>query len=226
MRDLGYTPRLHDLKDLYGICKKISINVSGIASLTRDVMDCVNTFYYFAERGISKEEVDLRFDIAALHSKKKSCDMYDKLGFKEKGFRWIVDSEANVRFRVEDSDWYKNLSNEDNKKLSKGKMPKKEFITKKILDAKIESAFFNLLSQSVHSYNSGLGNSSPSTHLVMFGNYFDASKLWFVSYEISIIYVANAITDYIALIKRLSRYLTREEKNRVRELRSAKHLEE
>lgn|GEM_PF-7127194 len=202
------------------------LDISAIASLARNIMDCSNLYYYFGERKINKEELRLRFNISNLHASLENKKIYNKLNFKQGGFRWSIEETSilNTKRDIKESDEYKKLSKQEKERLPLGEKQKKNYCKKRIFDENLESSFYNLLSQSVHSFNGGLGNNSTKSELLMFGNYFDIIKLLFISCEISIIYTSNVISDYLALIKRLNKNLDLEEKSKIIALKDTKYL--
>jgi hypothetical protein len=57
------------------------LDISAIASITRDIIDSVNLYYYFGERDITKEELEFRYKFSHLHQNKNFKDIICKLKF-------------------------------------------------------------------------------------------------------------------------------------------------
>lgn len=206
--------------------KSRELDVSALATLARNIMDVTNNYYYFGERNISMDELKFRFYLSSYHDVNQSMLVYKKLNFKDGGFRWSIDKSyiKNIKTDIKNINIYKNLSSDEKKELYLGNRQKKKYHRKKIFSENIESACYNILSQSVHSFNGGLGNNSIKDINIMYGNYFDSLKLLFMSCEIAIIYTANVIDDYLALIKRLNKYLDSSEKKIIKELKSVEYF--
>lgn len=102
----------------------------------------------------------------------------------------------------------------------------KQFFKRKrvgIFSQDLESAIFNMLSNSVHSFYIGLSNNSTKAPGV-FTCYIDSLMLSIVSIETTLIYTANILNDYLLLRKQLNKKLTKEERDRVKRLMSTEDL--
>ena len=75
----------------------------------------------------------------------------------------------------------------------------------------MESAIYNLLSNSVHSLPLGLSSSSVNRN-PLFNNFFRAEQLLVIAVQVSCIYTAHVVKDYLNLRKRLYSLLSSEEK--------------
>lgn len=90
----------------------------------------------------------------------------------------------------------------------------KQFYNRKrvgIFSQDIESAIFNILSNSTHSFYIGLSNNSVKKSIV-FSSYINSLMLSIISVETAIIYAANIINDYLLLRRQLSNIITQPEK--------------
>ena len=80
-----------------------------------------------------------------------------------------------------------------------------------------------MLSNSVHSFYIGLSNNSIRTPGV-FASYIDSLMLCIISIETSLVYTANILNDYLLLRRQLSKNVTKEERDKIRELMSTEYL--
>lgn len=120
-------------------------------------MDSANVYFYISERGISKEEVDFRYNLQLINYNKNIKDIYKKLRFPMNCFRMKLEDMSFVIEEIKKSSIYSTASNEEKSKILSGK----QFYNRKrvgIFSQDLESAIFNLLSNSIHSYYIGLSN--------------------------------------------------------------------
>ena len=75
----------------------------------------------------------------------------------------------------------------------------------------MESAIYNLLSNSVHSLPLGLGNNSIN-RASLFSSFFHEERLLVIALQVGYIYTAHVVKDYLNLRKTLYTLLTPEEK--------------
>lgn len=193
-----------------------------IASAARNIMDCGNVYFYISERGISEEEVNFRYNLQLLNYDKNIKDIFQKFGFRLDSFKMRLIDFGFVKEEIKNSSIYLKASNNEKSMILSGK----HFFKRKrigIFSQDLESAIFNMLSNSVHSFYIGLSNNSIKTPGV-FASYIDSLMLCIVSIETALIYTANILNDYLLLRRQLSRKVTKEERDKIKRLMSTEYL--
>lgn len=198
-------------------------DIALIASAARNIMDSGNVYFYVTERGISEEEVNFRYNLQIMNYDRNIKDISKKLEFPQDCFRmWLLDHDFVID-EIKESSIYRDANEQDRKRILSGK----QFFKKKrpgIFTTEMESAIFNLLSNSVHSFYIGLSNNSVNKSAV-FMSYIDAVMLCMISVETAVVYMANILNDYLQLRKQLVKALTAEEKKKIKELMSTEYIE-
>lgn len=192
------------------------LDIALIASATRNIMDAANVYFYISERGISAEESNFRYNLQLLNYNKNIKDIYNKLNFPMDCFRMKLDDMSFVIEEIKSSSIYLTANNKEKSIILSGK----QFYNRKrvrIFSQELESAIFNILSNSTHSFYIGLSNNSVEKSLV-FSSYIDSLMLSIISVETSIIYTANIINDYLLLRRQLSKIVTQPERIRIKDL--------
>lgn len=193
-----------------------------IASAARNIMDCGNVYFYIAERGISEEEVNFRYNLQILNYDKNLKDIFRKFDFPMNSFKMRLNDFSFIKEEIKNSSIYLNASNNEKSMILSGK----QFFKRKrvgIFSQDLESAIFNMLSNSVHSFYIGLSNNSIKAPGV-FASYIDSLMLCIVSIETTLIYTANILNDYLLLRKQLNKKLTKEERDKIKRLMSTESL--
>lgn len=193
-----------------------------IASAARNIMDCGNVYFYIAERGISEEEVNFRYNLQILNYDKNLKDIFRKFDFPMNSFKMRLNDFSFIREEIKNSSIYLNASNNEKSMILSGK----QFFKRKrvgIFSQDLESTIFNMLSNSVHSFYIGLSNNSIKAPGV-FASYIDSLMLCIVSIETTLIYTANILNDYLLLRKQLNKKLTKEERDKIKKLMSTEYL--
>ena len=117
------------------------------------------------------------------------------------------------------------LSQNEKAQVLSGRKPAFKMESPHILEPSIESAIFNLLSNSVHGLPLGLVsnsfNLSPYYH-----DFFRTEHLLALSLMVCRIYTAHVVKDYLDLRKRLYSLLEQAEKDMLRSYMSSKDLED
>lgn len=106
-------------------------------------------------------------------------------------FKMRLNDFSFVVKEIKDSSIYLNASNNEKSMILSGK----QFFKSKRVDIfsqDLESAIFNMLSNSVHSFYIGLSNNSIKTPSV-FASFIDPLMLCIVSIETTLIYTANIL---------------------------------
>lgn len=92
-----------------------------------------------------------------------------------------------------------------------------------ILQEQMESAIYNLLSNSLHSLPLGLSNNSINC-TPFFNNFFQPDQLLVIALQVGYIYTAHVVKDYLNLRKHLYSLLTEEEKKTLKSYMSTTDL--
>lgn len=186
------------------------LDISSVASLSRNLIEIHNVFNYMCERGISSDEFEFRFYLFSYHQHLSSEKIIATLGIpKSTGYLAGYGLSYSQNMLLNNS-IYISLSDGLKKEIQKGKKP---FFFDRVqkrhspISKEIESGIFNLLSNSVHSLPIGLFNNSSypgDSHL-------DRSNLAFIALETSILYFSSVALRYIKLRNKLSKILTSED---------------
>lgn len=202
------------------------LDISTIASIARNIMDCYNDYCYYSERGINKVEIELRSNIAFYHDTIQFNKIAAGFNFSKECFKWNLNNDLRgyLKNEIINSQYYMSLNSEQKEKLSIGNNHKKFYKKKSVIEQSIESAIYNLLSQSVHSFNMGLGNNTFKTYVSIYKGYFDSYDLLMIACEISLIYSSNMLLDYTNLYKKLGLKLTDGEKIFIRKINNTSYL--
>lgn len=105
-------------------------------------------------------------------------------------------------------------------------LSRKQFYNRKrvgIFSQDLETAIFNILSNSTHSFYIGLSNNSVNKSIV-FSSYIASLMFSIISVETAIIYVANIINDYLLLRQQLSKIVTQPERKYIKELMNIDYI--
>ena len=202
------------------------LDASLIASATRNIMESTNLYFHLSQRGLSPEEVEMRISIMLRNETQNEIDITKKLGISQNSFntqirQWYFKKSAED-FR-EDPQFAQLPANVQAQVLS-GRKPAFRMGSPQILQPDIESAVYNLLSNSVHGLHLGL-NSNSLNYTLAFRNFFSTEKLILISLQVSCIYTAHVVKDYLNLRKPLNSLLTPEEKALIKECLSTAELD-
>ncbi|MFF2482741.1 hypothetical protein [Paenibacillus sp. NPDC058071] len=191
------------------------LDVSSIASLTRNLIEIHHVLNYFCERNITDEEFNFRMYLASYHSSITQERIIDRLGIPPKNGLFGADfAQSIIESNLENNTVFSNLSEVQKREILKGKRAFLfERISKSItpITKNQESGVYNLLSNSVHSYPFGLNNYSN----VYVRDHFDNVGLAFVSIEIGILFLSSIVKEYLFLRKKLASALSNEEKSEI-----------
>lgn len=195
------------------------IDFALIASAARNTMDLGRIYFYLSERGLSKEESNFRWNLQLfnyVHNMKKimeklgiSWDDYDEKMF---GFpKWVINE-------LEGSDLFQNATKQDRKKIKSGEpVFNKDHIG--LLSEERESLTYNILSNSIHGYYIGLSNYNLSPEY-RYNSPVSFIMLFFISLEITIIYLSNMLYDHLLLRRQLFSSITINEREELKSLKS------
>ncbi len=204
------------------------LDISILATIARNIMECSNTYFYYAERKITEEEVSFRYHIANLHYDNSMYDIVQKLGFSQNNARtdMLLFGKKIIRDSIKNSSIYKTLTKEEKSQVLNGNqayMKKRQKVEHKLLEKNIESAIYNIFSNSTHAYYIGLGNNSMNGSIAHIG-YITPEMLLSFSTEICILYASNVLVDYLNLRKKYNQYLEDFEKKHLKELQGKDKL--
>ena len=187
------------------------LDIALVASAARNIIDSANIYFYVSERGISEEEVNLRYNMQILNYYKNIKNIFGKLDFSLTSSRMRLIDAENIRNEIKNSKIYLQADSNERSLMLSGK----QFINKP--DMK------NLLSNSTHSFYIGLSNNSLSKSGI-FASYIDFIMLAIIAVETAIIYTANIINDYILLRKKLGNKISENERVIVKSLMKPDHI--
>ena len=201
------------------------LDISAIASIARNVMECINLYFYIAERKIKNDEISLRYTFSSLNYYRNITDILAKLDFSKDCFcmRAIKFGKENAIAEIKSSEFYKKSDKNIQNRLLSGAKPLYKAPDANILEKKHESAIYNILSNSSHSLFIGLGSNSFSSSPI-YQNHISPLMMLAISTEICIIYTAHMLCDYLLLRKKLNTYLTDEEKKLIKEMKNMDYL--
>lgn len=208
-----------------GIENKNEMDISLIASAARNTMECTNIYFHIAERNLDPDEIQFRFLMMYINAIKNELDIYHKLNISLDNYRvglykWSFDNSIE---EIKNIKSFKKLSDKERQFVVSDRKPAFKIKSPNIIQTELESALYNLLSNSVHSLFIGLGNNSLNPD-IFYSSYFDPILLLNVAIQISIIYTSYVIKDYLELRKRLYRFLDENEKQVIKELKSTNRL--
>lgn len=203
------------------------LDVSLIASAARSIMETANLYFHMAQRKISPDHVELRAEIMVLNEIYNEMDLTGKFGFSQDCFcaqinRWYYEGAPGRFQRFPE---FTALSAREQAQITSGRKPAFQMKSPHILQEQMESAVYNLFSNSLHSLPLGLGNNSVN-RTPYFQNFFRAEHLLVIALQVSRIYTAHVVKDYLDLRKRLYALLTPEEKKLLKSYLSAADLED
>jgi len=200
-------------------------DVSIIASAARNIMECTNLYFHISERKITPDEIELRFQTMYLNALINLTDIYQKLSFSLNGFRARLEMDSLHRTRDKIKSLSSFLVKTENEKaqILSGRKAAVNVKSPSILNKQLESAIYNVLSNSVHSLFIGLGNNSINYN-GFYRTFFDVIKLLNISLAVSTIYTAHVLKDYLDLRKRFYRLINEKEKNQIKEFKSTEAL--
>lgn len=179
-----------------------------LASISRNIMELRNIFQYVVEYKLPKAEIDFRAFSMSLHSATREKEILEKLGVDDQnikarwGFLWSL---------VEENPFYRSLSERERKSVLKAQKPYYwEFMKnkKELLEKGTESALYDFLSNLTHLFplSSSIRRGTPYSLI------FSYEKVLFICCEVTIIYSASIIWDYLSLRSTIFRSLIYEER--------------
>ncbi len=197
------------------------LDISLIASATRNIMDITNLYIHISERKIGHDEIELRFNTMFLNGLINLQDIYDKLNFSKTCFHARLESGTilHTRETIKNSSSFKSKEKPVQDQILSGRKAAVKVTPHRILNKNIESAIYNVLSNSVHGLFIGLGSNSVNNN-VFYNNFFTAIRLLTLSLQTAVLYISFVVKDYLDLRKRLYSELSPEEKSLITELKS------
>lgn len=189
------------------------LDVSLIASAARNIMETANLYFHLSQKGLDREDLDLRVDTMVLNEIYNEIDITGKFGFSPDSFhaqikRWFYKSAAE---RFQKYPHFTQLPPNEQAQIVSGWKPAFKMESPHILQERMESAVYNLLSNSVHSLPLGLSSNSVN-RFPLFQNFFRAEELLVIAIHVSCLYTAHVVKNYLNLRKHLSALLSLEEK--------------
>lgn len=191
--------------------EKPSVDISGVCTLSRCIIEVHNAFAYLSEPGLSHDESELRHQLFLLNHasdlKKINAEVGigasdDRALFIDVSHRWASD-------KLEKNPIFQSLDEAHRKTLLRGKSPYlvARYKGKRPLPHGVESAAYKLFSHNVHSYSLGLsplhgGQETPAGGINML----------ILAVELAILYLATIALHYWRLRSRAVRSLSKSDK--------------
>ena len=204
------------------------LDISLIASASRNIMETTNMYCYFSERKISHDEPEFRYYIATLNEDRNKHAILEKIGVV------LTDSWASHIHKtgrsqyIQSLEWnsyFKALSDKEKERLLSGKNPTHKISSPGILPQNVESGIYNLLSNSVHSLMLGM-NSATLDSVHIFRGLFNPIWVLNISIEICIFYFSHVLLDYLDIRKRLYKKVSKPELQVLKSLHTTFFIEE
>lgn len=208
---------LHDHSILFLLsvipAQTLELDVSLIASAARNIMETANIYFHMSQRGIDTSSMEFRVETIVLNEIYNEIDITKKFGFSQdcdhlKINDWYYKS-ASQRFQKFPQ--FLQLSTNEKAQVLSGRKSTFQMKSPHILQEQMESAIYNLLSNSLHSLPLGLSNNSIN-RTPFFNNFFQPEQLLVIALQVGYIYTAHVVKDYLNLRKHLYSLLTEEEK--------------
>jgi hypothetical protein len=200
------------------------LDPSSLATITRMIIEIHNVFQYLCEKGIEESEFKFRIWLYDFHYHTQIIKILNQLEFDDNATRnfWLTASSNIAERELKNNAFFKSLDSKTQNDLLKGK---KAYFWKSYnpknrpLPKHVESAIYNLLSNSVHSFPLGISNqrSINSGHL-------NTESLLFITTEAAIIYSASLTKSYVGLRAKLTKELTIEERKYVKQLSKSNQI--
>lgn len=203
------------------------MDFSIIASAARNIMESTNYYFYIAERKISNKEIAFRYSLSNLNYFTNISDIMEKLEYPQSSFkaRMIKEGTKLERRNIRKHIVFQQADSNTQAHLLSGRKQSFRMRRTGILEKDKESAIYNILSNSVHGLHIGLGSNSVN-YSIIYNNHVSFIMLLILACEISIIYTANVLKDYLDLRKKLYKYLSKEQKKFLKEMMSLNMLDE
>ena len=188
-----------------------NIDVAGMCAIGRCVIEVFSGYSYLTKRGITSEELEMRFLIYELNSSVDFEKIYTGLGLPVSEYEngLLPQLQGMTEAELEKNIAFKRFGEKEKKHLLRGKTP---YIVpksndKRPLPKEQESAVYNLFSHCVHSYALGVGVQATGKQ-----NITNSTNLIFLAIEIALLYQSQLLLDYWRLRSRAIKKMTLHEK--------------
>lgn len=221
---------LHDISiiSLIEISKEnkfVELDLAAIGSLARNIMETTNLYFHFAERKISAEEIEFRFEVLSLNYKMNLKNISKKLDFTIHYGFFDAESSRSIQInRLRKNENFRKLDRQTQNHILSGRKPTYNRKDIGIIEKEIESGLYNIFSSSIHSLYMGIGTNSIR-HSFIYNGKITAIMILELSVEIAIIYTAHVLKDYLDLRKRYYNYLSDSEKADLKMFMSCENLD-
>lgn len=189
---------------------KNEIDISLIASAARNIMECTNLFYYFSNTNDS-EQFEFQEILFWLNDKRNAEDIFGKLGIDyagRMGELYEFGYEHQLQ-RIKENGFFQSLPKQNQQYILSGRKNTYKMSSPKIISQDLESALYNLFSNSVHSLYGGI--SSNSLNASAHNSSIKPISLLVLAFEISGIYYTNVTHTYLLRRYRLRKYIEKSE---------------
>ena len=201
------------------------LDVSLIASAARNIMETTNFYFHLSQRGLDASNIEFRVETMVLNELYNEIDITKKFGFSQDCKHAQINNwyTKGALQRFQNFPQFLQLSENEKVQVLSGRKSTFQRKPPNILQEQMESAIYNLLSNSLHSLPLGLSNNSINRR-PFFNNFFRAEQLLVISLQVSYIYTAHVVKDYLNLRKHLYSSLTQEERTRLKAYMSTTDL--
>lgn len=179
-----------------------------LASISRNIIELRNVFQYVIEYRLSKEESEFRSFSMELHRATREKEILEKLGVDDGNvtLRW-----GFILSLVKENPFCQSLNESERKKVLKAQKPYYwEFMKnkKELFEKGAESALYDLLSNLTHSFplSNSIRRETPYSLI------FSYEKVLAICCEVTIIYSASIVRDYLSLRSTVFRNLIYKER--------------
>jgi hypothetical protein len=183
-----------------------NIDAGSLVSIARNIIETHHVYHYICEPKITEEELEFRIALKSLHYSCNTLDILSKLGFSESDnvvSTLVVTKKCSIR-SLEQNPFFSSLDNGRRSYLLTGQKP--YCLNKE--DNKLESALYNLFSNSIHSFPLGVRNNFEGH----FDNHVSRINMLFLAHETVILYLSSVVKAYISLRRKLSLCISNDEK--------------
>ena len=201
------------------------LDVSLIASAARNIMETTNFYFHLSQRGLDASNIEFRVETMVLNELYNEIDITKKFGFSQDCEHAQINNwyTKGALQRFQNFPQFLQLSENEKVQVLSGRKSTFQRKPPNILQEQMESAIYNLLSNSLHSLPLCLSNNSINRR-PFFNNFFRAEQLLVISLQVSYIYTAHVVKDYLNLRKHLYSSLTQEERTRLKAYMSTTDL--
>lgn len=186
-----------------------SFDIASIASITRDLLEAYNLFYYLCIERVASPIKEFRVGLYNLHHSQEITKILKMIDIDESYYLNILDcAKSTYEHNLQNNAFYKNLTQKQQNVLIKGKYMFYPFNDNKNTNANIKRyrALYKLFSNFVHSTFTGINHSNDGL--------LSSRGVLIFCFECSIVYFSKSIQHYFRLRKK-NYYQLKNKENRL-----------